>query len=111
MRITNNDALKLRNQIFTKNIETKDKKIKELQKVNQTLLEELNFWKTKFMSVINFIKDKLFSNKKERDTYIDVASDLNNKKIIPNETYDDMYDIYKWIEEKDSKEIDDDLEI
>jgi len=36
---------------------------------------------------------------------------LNNKKIIPDETYGDMYDTYKWIDEKDSNEIDDDLEI
>jgi len=107
----NNDALKLRNQTLTKNIETKDKKIKELQKENKTLSEELTFWKNKFMSVINFIKDKLFGNKKERDTYIDIASDLNSKKIIPDETIDDMYETYKWVDEKDSEEIDDDLEI
>ena len=109
--IENNDALKLRNQTLAKNIETKDKKIKELQKENKTISDELNFWKNKFMSIINFIKDKLFGNKKERDTYIDVASDLNSKKIILDETYDDMYDAYKWIDEKDSEKIDDDLEI
>ena len=107
----NNDALKLRNQTLTKNVETKDKKIKEIQKENKSLSEELNFWKNKFMSVINFIKDKLFGNKKERDIYIDATSDLNSKKIIPDETYGDMYDTYKWSEDNKNFKENDDLEI
>jgi|GEM_PF-4576296 len=108
----NNEALTLRNNTLTKNIETKDKKIKELKKENKTIMKELEFWKERFLNIIRFIKDKMFRNKKERNTYIDIATKLNNKKLITDEMYDDIYDNYKWIEEnEESKEFDDNLEI
>ena len=50
------------------------------------------------MSVINFIKDKLFGNKKERDKYIDFASELTDKGIIDPKVYNELCDIYEYSE-------------
>jgi len=67
----------------------------------------MNYWHNKFISVFNFIKDKLFGKKEERETYMDMAYELNRKKII-----DDLNDTYQLNVDYDkNKEIDDDFEI
>lgn len=103
----NNNALSLRVETLTKNLKSKTKEIKELEEENYSLREKLEFWKDKFLSVINLISDKLFDRGKVRDKYRDVSIDLYSKGIISDETFEDLKDTYVFSKEHDSKEKDD----
>ena len=103
----NNNALSLRVDTLTKNLKSKTKEIKELEEENYSLREKLEFWKDKFLSVINLIRDKLFGRGKVRDKYRDVSIDLYSKGIISDETFEDLKDTYIFSKEHDSKEKDD----
>ena len=108
----NNNALSLRVETLTKNLKSKTKEIKELEEENYSLREKLEFWKDKFLSVINLISDKLFDRGKVRDKYRDVSIDLYSKGIISDETFEDLKDTYVFSKEHDNKDKDDfDLEI
>ena len=108
----NNNALSLRIDTLTKNLKSKNTEIEELEEENYSLKEKLEFWKNKFLSVINLIRDKLFGRGKVRDKYRDVSIDLYSKGIISDETFEDLKDTYMFSKEHDSKEKDDfDLEI
>ena len=68
--------------------------------------------KDKFLKVISFIKDKLFGKEKEREKYMDVAEDLYSKKIIEEDTFEDLQDTYEFSKNHDNKDIEkDDFEI
>ena len=88
---------KLNSTIENKDITINNQKIKikNLTKENNKLSESVEIWRDKFFSVINFIKDKLFGNKKERDKYIDFASELTDKDIIDPKVYNELCDIYE----------------
>ena len=97
----NNEALQLRVDILTRNNKVKDKQIKDLKEENLSLRQSLSFWKDKFLKVISFIKDKLFGIKKERKKYMGVAEDLYSKKIIEEDTFEDLQDTYKFSKNDD----------
>ena len=63
------------------------------------------------MKVISFIKDKLFGKEKEREKYMDVAEDLYSKKIIEEETFDDLQDTYEFSKNHDYEREKDDFEM
>ncbi len=109
----NNEALELRVETLNKNNKVKDKQIEKLKEENLSLRQSLSFWKDRFLKVISFIKDKLFGKQKERDKYMDFADDLYDKKIIDDNTYEDLQDTYEFSKDHDySKEKDDfDIEI
>lgn len=109
----NNEALQLRVDTLTRNNKVKDKQIKDLKEENLSLRQSLSFGKDKFLKVISFIKDKLFGKEKEREKYMDVAEDLYSKKIIEEDTFEDLQDTYEFSKNHDyDKEKDNfDLEI
>ena len=107
----NNEALQLRVDTLTKNNKVKDKQIKDLKEENLSLRQSLSFWKDKFLKVISFIKDKLFGKEKEREKYMDVAEDLYSKKIIEEETFDDLQDTYEFSKNHDYEREKDDFEM
>lgn len=107
----NNEALQLRVDTLTKNNKVKDKPIKDLKEENLSLRQSLSFWKDKFLKVISFIKDKLFGKEKEREKYMDVAEDLYSKKIIEEETFDDLQDTYEFSKNHDYEREKDDFEM
>lgn len=108
----NNEALELRIGTLNKTIKSKDNKIEKLEDEKKTLSQELKFWKDRFMGIISFIKDKLFGKKEERDTYMDMSYELNDKKLISDNTLEDLSDTYKLNKNYDrNKEIDDGFEI
>ena len=63
------------------------------------------------MKVISFIKDKLFGKEKEREKYMDVAEDLYSKKIIEEETFNDLQDTYEFSKNHDYEREKDDFEM
>ena len=107
----NNKALQLRVDTLTRNNKIKDKQIKDLKVENLSLRQSLSFWKDKFLKVISFIKDKLFGNKKEREKYMGVAEDLYSKKIIEEETFEDLQDTYEFSKNHDYEREKDDFEM
>ena len=63
------------------------------------------------MKVITFIKDKLFGKEKEREKYMDVAEDLYSKKIIEEDTFEDLKDTYEFSKNHDYEREKDDFEM
>ena len=84
----------------------------ELKEENNSLFAELNYFKNKFIRLIQFIKNRLF-NRKDRDKYHDFSRDLYEHGIIEHDTVKELNETYKFSKEHDlSKEKDDyDLEI
>ena len=107
----NNEALQLRVDTLTRNNKVKDKQIKDLKEENLSLRQSLSFWKDKFLKVISFIKDKLFGKEKEREKYMDVAEDLYSKKIIEEDTFEDLQDTYEFSKNHDYEREKDDFEM
>ena len=107
----NNEALQLRVDTLTRNNKVKDKQIKDLKEENLSLRQSLSFWKDKFLKVISFIKDKLFGKEKEREKYMDVAEDLYSKKIIEEDTFEDLQDTYEFSKNHDYDKEKDDFEM
>ena len=88
----------------------KDNEINELKEKNNSLFEELNYFKNKFIRLIQFIKNRLF-NRKDRDKYHDFSRDLYEHGIIENDTIKELNDTYKFSKEHDSDKIKDDYNI
>ena len=107
----NNEALQLRVDTLTRNNKVKDKQIKDLKEENLSLRQSLSFWKDKFLKIISFIKDKLFGKEKEREKYMDVAEDLYSKKIIEEDTFEDLKDTYEFSKNHDYEREKDDFEM
>ena len=59
----------------------------------------------------NKVKDKLFGKEKEREKYMDVAEDLYSKKIIEEDTFEDLQDIYEFSKNHDYEREKDDFEM
>ena len=107
----NNEALQLRVDTLTRNNKVKDKQIKDLKEENLSLRQSLSFWKHKFLKVISFIKDKLFGKEKEREKYMDIAEDLYSKKIIEEDTFEDLQDTYEFSKNHDYERDKDDFDM
>ena len=108
----NNEALELRVKSLTEKNKLKDNEINELKEENNSLFAELNYFKNKFIRLIQFIKNRLF-NRKDRDKYRDFSRDLYEHDVIEDDTIKELNETYKFNKEHDSiKEKDDyDLEI
>ena len=102
----NNSALEFRVSTLNKSIKEKDENIKDLEKENTSLSNKLEYWKNKFMSIIRFIRNKLFS-KKEQDKYYDVSLDLYNHSIIDKETFYELKDDYDYSKARNYRKKDD----
>ena len=107
----NNEALQLRVDALTRNNKVKDKQIKDLKEEILSLRQSLSFWKDKFLKIISFIKDKLFGKEKEREKYMDVAEDLYSKKIIEEDTFEDLQYTYEFSKNHDYERDKDDFEM
>lgn len=89
----------------------KDKQIKDLKEENLSLRQSLSFWKDKFLKIISIIKDKLFGKEREREKYMDVAEDLYSKKIIEEDTFEDLQDNYEFSKNHDYERDKDDFDM
>lgn len=85
--------------------------IKDLKEENLSLRQSLSFWKDKFLKVIFFIKDKLFGKEKELEKYMDVVEDLHSKKIIEEDTFEDLQDAYVFSKNHDYEREKDDFDL
>lgn len=65
-----NEALELRVKSLNEKNKLKGNEIDELKEENNSLFAELNYFKNKFIGLIQFIKNRLF-NRKDRDKYRD----------------------------------------
>jgi len=101
----NNSALELRVSTLSNSIKEKNENIKDLEKENISLTNKLEYWKNKFMSIIRFIRDRLFS-KKEQDKYYDVSIDLYNHNIIDKKTFYELKDDYDYSKSRNSRKKD-----
>ena len=68
------------NNVYIKNFGNRIK-INELKEENNSLFAELNYFKNKFIRLIQFIKNRLF-NRKDRDKYRDFSRDLYEHGVI-----------------------------
>ena len=66
--IENNETLELRIKTLTEKNKLNYDEIDELKEENNSLLAKLNYFKNKFIRLIQFIKNRLF-NRKDRDKY------------------------------------------
>jgi len=101
----NNSALELRVSTLSNSIKEKNENIKDLEKENISLTNKLEYWKNKFMSIIRFIRDRLFS-KKEQDKYYDDSIDLYNHNIIDKKTFYELKDDYDYSKSRNSRKKD-----
>lgn len=85
--------------------------IKDLKEESLSLRQSLSFWKDKFLKVISFIKDKLFGKEKELEKYMDVVEDLYSKKIIEEDTFEDLQDTYEFSKNHDYEREKDDFDL
>ena len=106
----NNEALELRVRSLTEKNKLKDNEIDELKEENNSLFAELNYFKNKFIRLIQFIKNRLF-NRKDRDKYRDFSKDLYEHDVIEDDTIKELNDTYKFNKEHDSEKSKDDYEL
>ena len=108
----NNNALSLRVSTLEDKIDKKDEEIQELKEENNSLRSTLNYFKTKFVRLIRFIKDKIFSKKDTREKYMDFSRELYTHGIIDDKEMFDIKDNYDYLKKNDSKDIEkDDFDI
>jgi len=69
----NNKALSLKVDTLSKNIDSKNKEIKELKNDNKHLQEIVDYFKNLFSKLVKFIKNKMFGKEKEREDYWKVS--------------------------------------
>ena len=101
----NNDALNIKVKSFAKRLSEQEYEIDELKEKNSKLQNAVNFFENLFNRLISFIKNRLFTNKKNRENYMQFTRDLHEHKIFSYETYEDINESYKR-----SKAIDNDRE-
>jgi len=89
----NNNALNLSVDSLSKNVNSKDNEITELREENNSLKKIVQYWKSKFFSIIHFLKDRIIRNK-DRDRYMDFSSDLYTHGAIDTETMNDIKNDY-----------------
>ena len=108
--IENNEALELRVRSLTEKNKLKDNEIDELKEENNSLFAELNYFKNKFIRLIQFIKNRLF-NRKDRDKYREFSKDLYEHGVIEDDTIKELNNTYKFSKEHNSDKEKDDYDI
>lgn len=90
-----------------------DNQIQENQKEIQTLTEKNEALQLRVDTLTknNKVKDKLFGKEKEREKYMDVAEDLYSKKIIEEDTFEDLKDTYEFSKNHDYEREKDDFKM
>ena len=97
----NNKALTLKVDTLSKNIDNKNKEIKELKNDNKHLQEMVDYFKNLFRRLVKFIKNKMFGKEKEREDYWKVSKDMYEHEIFSDETIESIKDDYVWNKEND----------
>ena len=97
----NNKALTLKVDTLSKNIDNKNKEIKELKNDNKHLEEMVDYFKNLFRRLVKFIKNKMFGKDKEREDYWKVSKDMYEHGIFSDETIESIKDDYVWNKEND----------
>lgn len=97
----NNKALTLKVDTLSKNIDNKNKEIKELKSDNKHLQEMVDYFKNLFSRLVKFIKNKMFDKDKEREDYWKVSKDMYEHGIFSDETIESIKDDYVWNKEND----------
>ena len=97
----NNKALTLKVDTLSKNIDNKNKEIKELKNDNKHLQEMVDYLKNLFRRLVKFIKNKMFGKEKEREDYWKVSKDMYEHGIFSDETIESIKDDYVWNKEND----------
>ena len=86
---------------LSKNIDNKNKEIKELKNDNKHLQEMVDYFKNLFRRLVKFIKNKMFGKEKEREDYWKVSKDMYEHGIFSDETIESIKDDYVWNKEND----------
>lgn len=97
----NNKALSLKVDTLSKNIDSKNKEIKELKSDNKHLQEMVDYFKNLFSRLVKFIKNKMFGKDKEREDYWKVSKDMYEHGIFSDDTIESIKDDYIWNKEND----------
>ena len=97
----NNKALSLKVDTLSKNIDSKNKEIKELKSDNKHLQEMVDYFKNLFSKLVKFIKNKMFGKDKEREDYWKVSKDMYEHGIFSDDTIESIKDDYVWNKEND----------
>ena len=97
----NNKALTLKVDTLSKNIDNKNKEIKELKNDNKHLQEMVDYFKNLFRRLVKIIKNKMFGKEKEREDYWKVSKDMYEHGIFSDETIESIKDDYVWNKEND----------
>jgi len=97
----NNKALTLKVDTLSKNIDNKNKEIKELKNDNKHLQEMVDYFKNLFSRLVKFIKNKMFGKDKEREDYWKVSKDMYEHGIFSDDTIESIKDDYIWNKEND----------
>lgn len=97
----NNKALSLKVDTLSKNIDNKNKEIKELKNDNKHLQEMVDYFKNLFSRLVKFIKNKMFGKDKEREDYWRVSKDMYEHGIFSDDTIESIKDDYVWNKEND----------
>ena len=97
----NNKALTLKVDTLSKNIDNKNKEIKELKNDNKHLQEMVDYFKNLFRRLVKFIKNKMFGKDKEREDYWKVSKDMYEHGIFSDDTIESIKDDYVWNKEND----------
>ena len=99
----NNKALTLKVDTLSKNIDNKDKEIKELKSDNKHLQEMVDYFKNLFSRLVKFIKNKMFGKDKEREDYWKISKDMYEHGIFSDDTIESIKDDYVWNKENDKQ--------
>lgn len=97
----NNKALTLKVDTLSKNIDNKNKEIKELKSDNKHLQEMVDYFKNLFSRLVEFIKNKMFGKDKEREDYWKVSKDMYEHGIFSDDIIESIKDDYVWNKEND----------
>jgi len=97
----NNKELTLKVDTLSKNIDNKNKEIKELKNDNKHLQEMVDYFKNLFSRLVKFIKNKMFGKDKEREDYWKVSKDMYEHGIFSDDTIESIKDDYVWNKEND----------
>lgn len=97
----NNKALTLKVDTLSKNIDNKNKEIKELKSDNKHLQEMVDYFKNLFSRLVKFIKNKMFGKDKEREDYWKISKDMYEQGIFSDDTIESIKDDYVWNKEDD----------
>ncbi len=97
----NNKALSLKVDTLSKNIDNKNKEIKELKNDNKHLQEMVDYFKNLFNRLVKFVKNKMFGKDKEREDYWKVSKDMYEHGIFSDDTIESIKDDYVWNKEND----------